>query len=201
METENQTQTDTQKYIGTWEAWTYPSDFIPHVYVSGKIPTNGERPVVHLIKEDKDSNDKQLYLRLHPDIVNPDGKYSMDVSLYQESLMFKTLESVVIFTDKFNPLAVIPIKRRARQNVGSNGNGEAFSSENTSFMVGTTVRIIERGYSNSYDLKEAIQDAMRKIPARGGDIADYLASYKVVNIGAEVGGIAGFNRLYVDVEG
>jgi hypothetical protein len=58
-----------------------------------------------------------------------------------------------------------------------------------------------RGYSNEYDLGEAIKDAITKLPDRSNGISDFLASYTVLNIGAEIGGIAGFNRLYVDVQG
>jgi hypothetical protein len=57
------------------------------------------------------------------------------------------------------------------------------------------------GYSNDYDLGAAMKDAMGKLPGRGGDIADWLSHYTVVEIGAEVGGIAGFNRMFVRVRG
>lgn len=57
------------------------------------------------------------------------------------------------------------------------------------------------GYSDSYDLGEAIRDAIGKLPDRGGGIADWLYRYEVLEIGAEIGGIAGFNRLRVKVRG
>lgn len=60
---------------------------------------------------------------------------------------------------------------------------------------------IKRGYSNKYDLAEAMQDAMAQLPDRGTNIADFLAHFSVKQIGAEVGGIACWNRLFVDVEG
>lgn len=60
--------------------------------------------------------------------------------------------------------------------------------------------VVERGYSSAYDLREAINDAVAKLPDMSGGTADYLASYHVLKIGAEKGGIAGFDRLYVDVQ-
>jgi hypothetical protein len=55
------------------------------------------------------------------------------------------------------------------------------------------------GYSDDFDVGVAIRDAMGKLPSRGGGIPDWLETYSVVEIGAEVGGIAGFNRLFVKV--
>lgn len=57
------------------------------------------------------------------------------------------------------------------------------------------------GYSESYDLGEAIRDAIGKLPGRGGNIADWLSHYEVLEISVEVGGIAGFNHLKVKVRG
>ena len=57
------------------------------------------------------------------------------------------------------------------------------------------------GYSDAYDLGEAIKDAIGQLPGRGGNIADWLSDYEVVSIGAEIGGIAGLNRLKVTVRG
>lgn len=57
------------------------------------------------------------------------------------------------------------------------------------------------GYSDDYDVGAAIKDAIGKLPARGGGIPDWLVHYRVVEIGADIGGIAGFNRLYVKVSG
>jgi len=42
---------------------------------------------------------------------------------------------------------------------------------------------------------------MAQLPSQGSEIPDWLASYTVVSIGAEVGGIAGFNHLTVRVSG
>jgi hypothetical protein len=57
------------------------------------------------------------------------------------------------------------------------------------------------GYSNAYDLGEAMRDAIAQLPPQGGGIPDWLARYEVVSIGAEIGGIAGLNRLCVKVRG
>ena len=57
------------------------------------------------------------------------------------------------------------------------------------------------GYSDGYDLREAIMDAAEKLPNRASNIADWLYEYEVVSIGAEVGGIAGLDRLKVTVRG
>ena len=57
------------------------------------------------------------------------------------------------------------------------------------------------GYSDDYDVGAAIKDAISRLPPRGGGIPDWLARYEVVEIGAEIGGIAGFDRLYVRVSG
>lgn len=57
------------------------------------------------------------------------------------------------------------------------------------------------GYSNNWDFGEAMKDAISKLPPRGANIPDWLSTYHVVDIGAEVGGIAGWNRLSVRVRG
>ena len=57
------------------------------------------------------------------------------------------------------------------------------------------------GYSDDYDVGAAVKDAIGNLPRRGEHIPDWLAQYTVVEIGAEVGGIAGFNRLYARVRG
>jgi hypothetical protein len=57
------------------------------------------------------------------------------------------------------------------------------------------------GYSDSFDFAEAFRDAIRQLPDRGPGIPDWLYTYEVTSIGAEIGGIAGFNRMYVRVQG
>jgi hypothetical protein len=57
------------------------------------------------------------------------------------------------------------------------------------------------GYSRAYDLGEAIREAIDKLPTQGANIPDWLSTYTVLSIGAEIGGIAGFNHLKVRVSG
>jgi len=57
------------------------------------------------------------------------------------------------------------------------------------------------GYSGSFDIQEALNDAIAKLPPRGGSIPDWLSTYTVVSIGAEFGGIAGRHHLVVRVTG
>lgn len=57
------------------------------------------------------------------------------------------------------------------------------------------------GYSRNFDYGEAVRDAIAKLPHRGGNIPDWLSTYSVVSVGAEVGGIGGFNHLVVRVTG
>lgn len=57
------------------------------------------------------------------------------------------------------------------------------------------------GYSESYDVGEAIRNAIEQLPPRDHGIPDWLSRYTVVEIGAEVGGIAGFNHLFARVRG
>lgn len=57
------------------------------------------------------------------------------------------------------------------------------------------------GYSRSYDLKEAIEDAITQLPPQGPGIPDWLSSYVVTSIGVEKGGIGGFDHLKVRVSG
>lgn len=57
------------------------------------------------------------------------------------------------------------------------------------------------GYSDDYDFGAALKDAIDKLPPRGGGIPDWLAQYRVLEVGAEIGGIAGFDRLYVKIAG
>jgi hypothetical protein len=57
------------------------------------------------------------------------------------------------------------------------------------------------GYSDAFDFAEAFRDAISLLPDRGVDVRDWLYTYEVTSIGAEIGGIAGFNRMYVKVRG
>jgi hypothetical protein len=55
------------------------------------------------------------------------------------------------------------------------------------------------GYSKAFDFAEAFRDAISKIPTPS--IPDWLSTFTVVEVGAEIGGIAGFNHLFVRVRG
>ena len=55
------------------------------------------------------------------------------------------------------------------------------------------------GYSDSFDFNEAFRDAVDKIPVI--PLPDWLMTYTVLEIGAEVGGILGLNRMTVRVRG
>jgi hypothetical protein len=57
------------------------------------------------------------------------------------------------------------------------------------------------GYSDKWDLKEAMEDAIEQLPKRGGNIPDWLDQYEVVSIEAEIGGLAAFHHLKVRVRG
>jgi hypothetical protein len=58
------------------------------------------------------------------------------------------------------------------------------------------------GYSDAWDFAEAFRDAIGKLPpGPGANIPDWLYTYEVTSIGAEIGGIAGFNHMYVKVRG
>jgi hypothetical protein len=57
------------------------------------------------------------------------------------------------------------------------------------------------GHSGAYDLGEALRAAIDQLPPQGAGIPDWLSTYSVVSIGAEIGGIAGFNHLTVRVSG
>jgi hypothetical protein len=54
------------------------------------------------------------------------------------------------------------------------------------------------GYSNAYSLGEAIRDAIANLPlGQPPVVADQLNSFQVLEIGAEIGGIAGVDHLRV----
>ncbi len=55
------------------------------------------------------------------------------------------------------------------------------------------------GFSGNWDFTEAFRDAVAKIPTP--DIPDWRATYTVVEIGAEVGGLMPVNHLFVRVRG
>lgn len=55
------------------------------------------------------------------------------------------------------------------------------------------------GISRAFDFGEAFRDAITKIPTPS--FPDWLATYTVLEVGAQIGGIAGFNHLFVRVQG
>lgn len=57
------------------------------------------------------------------------------------------------------------------------------------------------GRSRDYDLGEAMRAAIAQLPPQGAGIPDWLSTYTVVSIGAEIGGIGGFDHLTVRVLG
>lgn len=57
------------------------------------------------------------------------------------------------------------------------------------------------GYSRRYDLAEAINDAIARIPPSHPEIPDWLSTYNIGAIRVERGGIGGFDHLAVDVTG
>lgn len=58
------------------------------------------------------------------------------------------------------------------------------------------------GYSIAWDVGAAFREAVGRLEATDpADRPDHLARYEIVAIGAEVGGIAGFNRLWVKARG
>jgi hypothetical protein len=58
------------------------------------------------------------------------------------------------------------------------------------------------GYSTAWDFGEAFRAAVAALPDQNpGGIADFLYHYEVVSVGAEIGGFAGFNHLWVRARG
>jgi hypothetical protein len=55
-----------------------------------------------------------------------------------------------------------------------------------------------RGVSRNYDIREAVDDAIRAMPAPP-PIPDWLARYEIVSMVVEQGGFAGLNQLAVTV--
>jgi hypothetical protein len=57
------------------------------------------------------------------------------------------------------------------------------------------------GYSRNWDFGEALRDAVKQLPGQNPGVPDWLSTYEVVAVGAQVGGIAGFNHLWVRARG
>jgi hypothetical protein len=58
---------------------------------------------------------------------------------------------------------------------------------------------IATGYSNAFDFGEAVREAIAALPPPAQPYQDQLSSITVVEVGAELGGIAGFQHLFVRV--
>jgi hypothetical protein len=57
------------------------------------------------------------------------------------------------------------------------------------------------GYSSAYDFGEALRAAIASLPAPNSMYPDELFRYEVLASGAEIGGFAGFDQLWVKVRG
>jgi len=57
------------------------------------------------------------------------------------------------------------------------------------------------GYSEAMSFAEALQNALKKLPHQGPGYPDELRSYTVTSIRVELGGVAGFRRLRVGIQG
>jgi hypothetical protein len=55
------------------------------------------------------------------------------------------------------------------------------------------------GYSNTFSFTEAFQDAVNNLPPDENPFPDKLTTVRVTGIGAQFGGFAGFNRMFVSV--
>jgi hypothetical protein len=146
------------------------------------------------------SNPPQAEIILHHNAHNDHA-----MALFHQELEFDLLGLGACVIQLYNGRArVQSLEYNPHRKISSSGGGSDHPREELKTSLSTTAGVfpsVERGYSNSYDIGEAIRDAMSKLPGNGGVVVDHLAKYTVVNIGAEVGGIAGLNRLYVDVTG
>ena len=77
---------------------------------------------------------------------------------------------------------------------------ETGRGEDIQILSGDKVKLhTATGYSNSFSFTEAFQDAIGNLPPDNDDYPDKLINVRVVQTGAEFGGIAGLNRMYVTV--
>ncbi|MFV8326221.1 hypothetical protein [Flavobacterium sp. ZS1P14] len=107
---ENQNQN-----IGKWEAWTYPSDLVPHIYVTGIIPTNGVKPIFTLSVDDSEStNETELVLQLNPDEIDTAGKETSPVAEFWTPSNKKT---VLIRTKSIKHVATVPVIAKEREEI------------------------------------------------------------------------------------
>jgi len=98
--------------IGEWEAWTKDADLVPHLYVRGTFPTNGELPMFRLTPaEPQGPNPSQLILDLQPDLVDETGGSSANV-YFQEILGNHEYDSVLIRSTRHGVLANVPVVQK-----------------------------------------------------------------------------------------
>lgn len=77
---------------------------------------------------------------------------------------------------------------------------ETGRAEDIELLSGDKVKLhTATGYSNSFSFKEAFKDAIDNLPPDTNPHPDKLVNVRVVRTGAEFGGIAGLNRMYVTV--
>jgi len=76
---------------------------------------------------------------------------------------------------------------------------ESGRGEDIEFLGGLR-RVEATGYSESYSFDEAFRNALDNLPPDENSFPDKLTTIHVVDVGAMIGGIAGFNQLYVKVE-
>jgi hypothetical protein len=100
-------------------------------------------------------------------------------------------------------------KFAAAEDTGGGGMPSPFSlakvietgrGEDIQILSGDKVKLhTATGYSNSFSFTEAFQDAIGNLPPDDNPFPDKLMNVSVVRTGAEFGGIAGLNRMYVTV--
>ncbi|HYR74673.1 MAG TPA: hypothetical protein VEM96_02415 [Pyrinomonadaceae bacterium] len=100
-------------------------------------------------------------------------------------------------------------KSAAAEDTGGGGMPFPFSlgkvietgrGEDIQILSGDKVKLhTATGYSNSFSFTEALQDAIGNLPPDTDPYPDKLVNVRVVQTGAEFGGIAGLNRMYVTV--
>lgn len=59
---------------------------------------------------------------------------------------------------------------------------------------------VSKGGPSGWSFEEAFNDAIAQLGSAGPNIPDWLDTYTVEEIGARIGGIAGFNDLLVTVK-
>ena len=77
---------------------------------------------------------------------------------------------------------------------------ETGKGENIRFLTRPDVSLhTATGYSDTFSFTEAFQDAVANLPPDTNPFPDKLVTVRVSNVGAQYGGIVGFNRMFVTV--